>query len=671
MNQTQSIYMRAISEWERFCSIHTAFSVPIQLKLSETVDATEEGYQIDTVKECAYITARTGRGFLYGTFRLMDECRVTGSFPENFHLLQSPAFENRIIWSWSRLDKSYRHAPYLNLRSMINPRSIDAPEDNAEMMRFLRQLARMGTNALVLTHELHHSEIKDFDQHGFRPYYREIRNFARYLKTWGIDLYLYTASAPEADFKQTVAQTDCAFDPRVQNFWKETIDEIFTEIPELSGLLLAGGLGGYAGGSLYDCDCEYCRKKSPVERVKEQIFFISERLKKYDKKLIYTLTTDIPFIMDREVDCMLELIDQIPENTTLSFKDCYHDYEELRYPEHPLFGRLEELGLHGKRNIGVEYQLFPEMRGKGVVLSNVASMWGNIFRYAAALKMNSVIGVIETHPDNAHPSMADWYAWGRYCWEPNRTADDILHEWSVIEYSQESAPVLVEILQKSFYAAGNLFYAAGVQNGSHGMIIPVPQFVRDILNDTWCPKEKQPNQIIGSDDRQISLYTKKRREELSGDPSFDLFLHARKVDYALMEQLLAEKSKAVTLYQEMYQSWQAAADLFEKDDYRYQNMEHMLRKNFEDAKRIYAYFKTFLEWQKGSLTLDDIQNVYDAYIGTGADCSVYTCDELFGTFLTNLSYTLKGQAYDQSFDCVYDLPQYDKKSFIWQVTQIG
>lgn len=55
----------------------------------------EEGYQIDTTQEGAYITARTERGLLYGTFRLMDECRIAGSFPENLHLAQSPVFENR------------------------------------------------------------------------------------------------------------------------------------------------------------------------------------------------------------------------------------------------------------------------------------------------------------------------------------------------------------------------------------------------------------------------------------------------------------------------------------------------------------------------------------------------------------------------------------------------
>lgn len=74
------------------------------------------------------------------------------------------------------------------------------PEETPEMMRFLRQMARMGANTLVLTHELHHSELKDFDQHGFRPFYQEIKSFAQYLNSWGIELYLYTVSAPEADF---------------------------------------------------------------------------------------------------------------------------------------------------------------------------------------------------------------------------------------------------------------------------------------------------------------------------------------------------------------------------------------------------------------------------------------------------------------------------------------
>lgn len=671
MNQILSIRTRAVSEWEQFCARYGIQSVPLSLLLSEEAALSEDGYRIDAENNTARITAKTERGLLYGVFRLIDRCRIGGTFPEALHETQNPAFETRMVWSWSRLDKAYRHAPYLNFQSMINPETIADPENSLEMLRFLRHLAQMGVNALALTHELHHFEIEDFDQHGFRPFYPQLRSFSEYLKSWGIDLYLYSASAPEADFKKRIADTDCSFDPRVRTFWEETTEEIFTEIPALGGLLLAGGLGGYAGGSLYDCSCEYCRGKSSAERVREQIFMIADCLKKYGKKLIYTVTTDVPFTMDREVSCVLNLKDEIPENTILSFKDCYHDFEELRYPEHPLFGRLETLPEQKPVNLAVEYQLFQEMRGKGVVLSNIAEMWSGIFRRAAALQTKAVIGVAETHPDDAHPAMADWYAWGRLCWEPALSADELLSDWASIEYGRKAAPVLTEILKDSYLAAGKLFYAAGVQNGSHGMIIPFPHFVRDILNDTWCPKEKQPDGIIGSDDRQIFLYTEERQKELLEGESFTLFAHAHRVDSPLIAQLLNEKEEAVALYRAMSQKWQDALPHLPAEGYQYRELSAMLRKNAVDAERIYAYFKVFLDWQGGQLAENEIEETRRAFIGTGADCSVYTCDALFGAFLTHLQDTLEGRDFDKSFDCVYDLPQYDGKQPIWQVAQIG
>ena len=669
MKEIGTIYDRAMSEWELFTREYGVSGV-VSLQLAETEGVTGEGYSLQTDDKGAVITAPTERGLLYGVFYLMEKYRLEGGFPKGISLQKSPAFQDRIIWSWGRLNNGYRHAPYLKHRSLLHAETIADPEKNPEMMRFLRNMAGMGANALVLTHELHHFEIKDYDQHGFRPFYPQIRAFAKYLKSWGIDLYLYTSGAPEPDFKKNVADKDCCFDPQVKQFWSDTVGEIMEAVPELAGMLIAGGLGGYAGGGLYSCTCDYCKNKTSMERVKQQIDVIADCLQMYGKKLIYTVTTDLPFIVDREVDCIMELKDSIPANTILTYKDCYHDYEELRYPEHPVFGHLEAENTQKEQNLAVEYQLFQEMRGKGVVISNIAEVWGELFQKAHALKQKAAVGVIETHPDNAHPAMADWYAWGRYCWEPELDARQVLEDWAALEYSQEAAPVVADILQESYHAAGKLLYAAGVQNGSHGMIIPKPYFIRDILNDTWCPKEKQPDGVIGSDDRQLALYVEERRKEIEEDPAFELFVHARRVDAPLTERLLKEKKEAIDLFADMYQKWQEAAELFEPDDYRYRELLRLLQENASDAQRYYVYFQIFLHWQAGILTVEEIEQARREYVGTGQVCSLYTCDTLLNDFLTHTRYILEKIPFDPFFDCVYHLPQYGEEEQVWQITQL-
>jgi len=409
----------------------------------------------------------------------------------------------------------------------------------------------------------------------------------------------------------------------------------------------------------------------PVRRVEKQIEIISTALLKHDKKLVYTLTTDLPFTMDREVDVAIELLDMIPSNTILTFKDCYHDFEELRYPEHPLFSRLEEISSGNEKNLAVEYQLFPEMRGKGIILSSIAGVWAKMFKASKKLGMNAVIGVIETHPDNAHPSMSDWYSWGRLCWNTEMTEDELLTEWGMLEYPHQAVPALIELLKKSFHAAGKLVYAKGVQNGSHGMIIPQPSFVRDILNDTWFPNaEKEPNGIIGSNKRQTWLYAKERRKQIKNDLELELFVKSQRVDKTLTGRLLKEKDDSREIFEEMRHLWERAESFFPEDDYRYNELMHMIRKNIEDAKRFYAYFECFLKWQYGELSVENVHETRKKHIGTGCICSINTSDVLFDAFLHHLELTIREEPFDTFFESVYALPQYDSSEKLWQVMSI-
>lgn len=675
MNNPNTITNRAYSEWSLYCQklkLQACPGLNLILCGDDSCDSISgEGYSILADDSGITVRAKQEPGLLYGVFALIRSCKIAGNRFINLNLTENPAFETRMLWSWSRLDKSYRHAPYLNFRSLINPDTMAAPEKFPEMMRFIRNMAQMGVNSLAITHELHHAEIEDYDQHGFRPFYPSIRIFSEYLQSWGISLYLYTASSPEQAFKKNVADTDCSFDPRVQEFYRDFMDEAARELPGIDGFLLAGGLGGYAGGSLFDCTCDYCKGKSPVERVLKQIGLAADILAGHGKKLVYTVTTDLPFTMDREVDAVIELWDKVPENVILSFKDCYHDFEELRYPEHPLFSRLEEIRLSDKTPLAVEYQLFPEMRGKGVILSNVAGVWSNMFRDSHKLGMKGVIGVIETHPDNAHPSMADWYAWGRLCWNTKLTGDELLKEWALLEYPHEAKDALVEVLEKSFHAAGKVIYAKGVQDGSHGMIIPFPHFVRDILNDTWCPGEKLPDHIIGNDERQVWLYTEKRQQELRNDPELELFLHAKRVDAALTERLLSEKEQAGLIFKQMYKTWESAGMHFAKDDYRYNELLTLIHRNVTDSERFYVYFRIFLHWQGECLKDGEIDEARRENIGTGQDCSIYTCDILLDAFLRHLEMSIFNQPFEKYFEPVYSLPQYDGSLKLWQVCSLA
>lgn len=653
------VFDRAKTEWLQFAASENLKNINVEFKLNTF---TGSGFCIKPTANSYKISASCGQELIHGAFELMRLYRL-GQMPKTDYRSEA-RFDLRMLWSWSRIGGTYRHSPYMKFLSVLRHENMADPENSPELMRFLRHMASMGVNAITLNHDLHHGELIDFDQHAFRPYYKVLESFALYLEQWGIDLYLYTTSTPEKKFRRDVVDTDCPFNPQVRSFTEDFIDEIATQVPHVKGMLMAGGLGGYANGHLYDCTCEHCKGKTALERAFEQVNILTNALSKHDMKLFYTVTTDIPFTLDREVDSILAYAEQLPQNVFLTFKNCFHDFEELRYPEHPLFSRLKERNINCGQ-IAVEYQLFPEMRGKGLIMSNVSEQWEEYFNKMESLGIGSVIGVTETHPDDAHPSMADWYSFGRLCYDRSVSGRTLQCEWAQLEYPKAAAECLTDILHDSYFAASNTIYAGGVQCGIHGMIVPHPHYMKHKMNDTWCrTNQPLPFGVLGVEDEPFHLYTKEMEATIRSNPRLTLLNRAQVVDDRLKAVLLKEKEDAVKLFTSMRDRWLNVKTVFSPDDYRYTQMLQMLSRNVEDAKRFKRYLQVFLDYQSGSLTEQSLEEARKSLVGTGADCSINTCDELMSLFLKHIGHLLRKESYDTKFNNMTDLPQLEGK--VWQ-----
>lgn len=650
----KSKLLRAQTEWTRYAKKLTD-AKPVVFDLNKDQSLGTDGYLLRSDEKETRIAAPTPRGLLYGAYALINACRQAG---DRFVAMQGrelPHFPLRMLWSWSRLDRTYRHSPYMKLPSVLSRSALEDPEHDPEMMRFVRHMASMRVNALAITHELHHSDLEHADQHGFRPYYAALEHFALFLKEWGVDLYLYTATAPEKDFCKDVADTDCPYDPRVQEFWSDFTKEICTQVPDMAGLLLAGGLGGYANGRLNECECEYCAGKTLVEKAREQITMIADLLALHGKTLVYTVTTDIPFTLDREVCVIQELLDNLPDNATITFKNCFHDYEELRYPEHPV---MKHLPKRTDLPIAVEMQLFPEMRGKGLILSNTTEVWCRQFSELHEMGARGVIGVIETHPDDAHPSMAEWYAWGRLAWYSQRRPRDLLAQWTRMEYPDGVDKILPDILLDSYMAASNTIYGGGMQCGLHGMLAPYPHYTKHKMNETWCRTDQPaPFGVLGVDDEPFNLYTPEMQNEITKNPRLFLLVKARKVTPELYTWLMAEKEAAILQYSSMLMQWRTVRTVFEPADYRYELFEDMLAKNVEDARRFKECFSLFLRWQMGVLKNEELLGVRERLLAPHVPCSINTCDALVERFTQHLYNMLNDIPFSLKFNNMSDLPQ--------------
>lgn len=284
----------------------------------------------------------------------------------------------------------------------------------------------------------------------------------------------------------------------------------------------------------------------------------------------------------------------------------------------------------------MEYQLFPEMRGKESILSNVTERWHQLFQMADECGISHVIGIIETHPADFHPSMADWYSFGALAENPHQSADEILQRWGRLNYPKETADALCRVLKKSYEAAGKVLYAGGVQ----------------------CGIPKKPFGYLGNHDRIQNLYTEERKEELKNDPLNGLFAEMRPVDEGLKQFLLEEKEEGIRLYEEIREEWKKTGEVWKEKGEAYSFLLSMIEKNCGDARRFFKYMEFFLDWQMDCISTEQIREAEKEYVHTNACCSLHTCDQLFGQFLKNLYALASGNGEEEKSRT---LPQYSEE----------
>jgi len=403
-----------------------------------------------------------------------------------------------------------------------------------------------------------------------------------------------------------------------------------------------------------------------MEKVAEQVRLLAGLFGRHGKRLLYDLTTDGPVLLHREVEVTLSLAGAMPENAVLTFKNQFQDYEELRYPEHPIFTRLKEGVAEGRIRLpagspmpaAVQMQLFGEMRGKGLILSNAMEVWGWEMAAMKALGSDCVIGVIETHPDDAHPSMAEWHAWAGLAWDVGRRPRELLAEWADAYYPAGVGAVMPDLLLGSYMAASNTIYAGGLQCGAHGMLCPSPQFLKQALNETWYrPNDPAPFDVMGVADEPMHLYTDVRRAEILSNPRMFLLTGAHRLTEEVYDRLMREKDAAVAQYGALLAQWVTIECLFEPDDYRFREMRAMLARNVEDAARFRACLSVFWRYHMGTLTEGDIEAARAELLGSHAPCSINTCDGSVSDFLDRIRMMLLGIPFDIYFNNMSTLPQ--------------
>ncbi|MFS2112115.1 alpha-glucuronidase family glycosyl hydrolase [Sphingomonas sp. Sphisp140] len=396
----------------------------------------DEGYAIRTMmvegKRTILILADKDVGALYGVFRLLKLLQ-TGAAIDKLDITDSPKLKVRVLNHWDNLDRHVERGysglsiwDWQKLPLHKDPRYID----------YARANASIGINGTVLTNVNANADI-------LRPdYLQKVKALAEVFRPYGIKVYLTARfSAPIELGKLKTADP---LDPAVRAWWKAKIDEIYSVIPDFGGLLVKANSEGQPGPA------DYHRTHA------EGANMMADALAPHHGILMWrAFVYAAENAEDRHKQAYTEfqpLDGKFRDNVLVQVKNGAIDFQP-REPFHPLFGAMPKTPLM------MEFQITKEYLGFATHLAYLGTMWeealeADTFRPG---KGSTVAKVIETPIDagaatgmagvanigndrnwsGSQFDQANWYAFGRFAWDPDAKAEVIARDWARMTWGND------------------------------------------------------------------------------------------------------------------------------------------------------------------------------------------------------------------------------------------
>jgi alpha-glucuronidase len=450
-------------------------------------DIGDEGYLIRTMtvegKRTILILANSDVGALYGVFRFLKLLQ-TGQPIDNLDIVDSPKLKVRVLNHWDNLDRHVERGyagqslwDWQKLPLYKDPRYTD----------YARANASIGINGTVLTNVNANADI-------LRPdYLQKVKALAEVFRPYGIKVYLTARfSAPIELGKLKTADP---LDPQVQAWWKAKIDEIYSVIPDFGGLLVKANSEGQPGPADY--------KRTHAEGAN----MLADALAPHHGILMWrAFVYAAENAEDRHKQAYTEfqpLDGKFRDNVLVQVKNGAIDFQP-REPFHPLFGAMPKTPLM------MEFQITKEYLGFATHLAYLGTMWEEVLQADSfrPKKGSTVAQVIERPVDagaatgmagvanigsdrnwsGSQFDQANWYAFGRFAWDPDARAEPIARDWAVMTWGRDAADTVVRMMMGSREAVVDYMTPLGLGHlmatGHH--YGPGP-WVADLARPEWNP----------------------------------------------------------------------------------------------------------------------------------------------------------------------------------------
>lgn len=403
-------------------------------------DTASESFMIEIKGGKPTIAAKSDMGLLYGAYHLL-RLQNTGTNVQDTILAEAPCFDLRILNHWDNLDASCERG-YAG-KSIFWDEYDNQPQ---RIKEYARANASIGINATVIDNVNASVKILNTD------YLQKIKGFADIMRPYGVKIYLAVNFASpvlkshlryDKDAKKTrkdLLDTADPLDPRVQEWWANKCNEIYSLIPDFGGFLVKANSEGQPGPN------DYNRTHA------EGANMLARALKPHNGIVMWRSFVYAANDPDRAKLAYAEFKPfegQFDDNVIIQIKNGPVDFQP-REPHTSLFGAMP------KTKQMVEFQITQEYLGHSNHVAYLGTMWEEFYGYVKPSTLVAASGVANIGMDENWcgnvMAQSNWYVFGRQSWNPAIPAEVIAREWTkqtLAPKTVASENAIVDIMMRS------------------------------------------------------------------------------------------------------------------------------------------------------------------------------------------------------------------------------
>ncbi|MCQ2519528.1 MAG: alpha-glucuronidase [Lachnospiraceae bacterium] len=583
----------------------------------------EEGYILSNENGDYIIKANTEKAVIYGSFRLINLLRCGEKL--SVSKKEIPANPLRMLNHWDNMDGSIERG-YSGSSFFFENNDVVINRRTEEYARFV---ASVGYNGIVINNVNVKQAACDLINDRFID---KVKALSELFDSYGVKLYLsLNYAAPIED--PAVASAD-PLDEKVIAWWEEKMKYIYSKIPGFAGFLVKADSEGRPGPFTYG------RNQA------EGANMLARAIKPYGGVIIWRCFVyncrqdwrDLKTDRARAAyDYFHNLDGLFEENVVLQIKNGPMDFQ-VREPVTPLFGGME------KTNQMIEFQIAQEYTGQQRHICYLIPWFKEVLSFETYAKnaigngttvkdivsgrtykrpMAGMCAVTNTGNDynwTGHDlAAANLYGFGRLCFDPELSAEDIAKEWIALTFGSNEKVVnnILKMLMMSWpaYEKYNAPLGIGWMVAPHEHYGPDPDGYEYSM---WGTYHKANHETIGLERNSTGtgyagLYNEPWAscyEKVETTPD-ELMLFFHKMPYThvlksgktIIQHIYDTHFEGAEDVEVMNSLWQELKGLVPEDSFERVNgrLEHQLyhSKEWRDVINSYFYRKTLIPDEKG------------------------------------------------------------------------